>query len=39
MPGLYSSHVKTRNLVIIPVTHRVKGYTRFVGKYVRPDER
>jgi len=20
--------------IVIPVTHRVKGYTRFVGKYV-----
>jgi len=24
----------TKDIIFIPVTRRVKGYTRFVGKYV-----
>jgi len=27
-------HLKNSFLIFIPVTRRVKGYTRFVGKYV-----
>jgi len=26
--------IRTRNFIIIPVTRRVKGYTRFVEKYI-----
>jgi len=30
----YPTHLKRANFIFIPVTRRVKGYTRFVGKYV-----
>jgi len=30
----YPNHLNRANCIFIPVTRRVKGYTRFVGKYV-----
>jgi len=32
--SIYPNHLNRENCIFTPVTRRVKGYTRFVGKYV-----